>query len=1131
MMKRREAKKGIAAVLAAVLLAGGGLVLGEIPVAGTVMAAARRTEAGRAWEATSSNAVPEEGGKAATPSSAEMGTAETATPFNAVKGKSYIQEDGLWIFEAEEFYDKLTADGQAADLQPHTKIEIPLKQVEGFASGTYLAEVVYAGNGQRLEAKQGDESSRICCPDVGFEWESRRAVLGDRILELDRNEALEISADTDGCYGWVDQIRLTPINGVLLAAKDYVDPKDMVTGDGTCANMDPGVKLKIPVQGELAGGLYELCLWTCGNERSYRVEVNKEEAGTYETAGTVFENAWLHSDGWQGRYLLEEGDTITIEAPDGSYGWIGAVILNKLPEQFYEKDEATGIVVEAEAGVLPSGTSLNVKQIFDKDSDGWFKENGMRAVYYEIQLKAHGESLTGEDTAGEISLEIPLPSGFSKNDGETDVYYIGNDGPERLFAGWEGTRLKTVMELDEGANGVYAVTARDGIWHYEGEDYYDAWTDNGNAADFQKGKGELLQIPLEKGAGFRSGNYNLMIRYSGGGNSPITVLAGGESRATVTMPYLDWGTYGMALAQPLALKQGDTLALQAPEGQYQWIDWLEVRETRSFEAENEGVTAFAPEGVLPLGTQLTIEPAAGGAEEAFVAERLEKAEDILLFRLNFYLEEPEYRVTPAGRVELSIKADKASDWEKYCLYSVQENGGEMNLVKIPSSMKNGILTFQVSGEAGVFALVNGVGFMPVNYSENAIFDRLGGTVNPKETAEAGFPVQVRTRKDGNRYIYEGEAYYKAQQSTATADLQPGAQMPIVLSEHPDFRGGTYRVGVRSNGNRQMFRVKVNDQEAGTISRMGTDFTMAAMTEDFMAGTLDLNPSDVLTIEAEGGANYGWVDYVILERAGGEETMRRQEPAGKGLSYRAADYYEKTADGGAFADLQPGEAIHIPVSGNSEFVSGTYRISVTSNGNRTVLLLKKNGVVLGSIVRAAGSGFDRADLTKDVLNRNVILEPGDVITIEAPGTDPAQGPWGWVSQVELEQPPKASGTAKAEYRYDGEDYYQASLFSPAADLQAGDSLVVPLSDEPDFTAGTYRLSVLSNGTRERFEVSVNGQPVGSISKEAADYSDIDYSQDYLEGTLALAPGDVLTLTGQEGDYYGWVNYILLEREEG
>ena len=133
-------------------------------------------------------------------------------------------------------------------------------------------------------------------------------------------------------------------------------------------------------------------------------------------------------------------------------------------------------------------------------------------------------------------------------------------------------------------------------------------------------------------------------------------------------------------------------------------------------------------------------------------------------------------------------------------------------------------------------------------------------------------------------------------------------------------------------------------------------------------------------------------------------------------------------------------------------------------------------------------------------------------------------------MQLIPAPVGTGQPKAEYRYDGEDFYQASLYSPAADLQPGTSIVIPVSNDPDFVEGRYRLSVLSNGTREEFTVQLNGLPVGVIRRKATDYSDIDYSQDYLDMVLALQPGDVLTLTGQEGDFFGWVNYILLEREE-
>lgn len=113
-----------------------------------------------------------------------------------------------------------------------------------------------------------------------------------------------------------------------------------------------------------------------------------------------------------------------------------------------------------------------------------------------------------------------------------------------------------------------------------------------------------------------------------------------------------------------------------------------------------------------------------------------------------------------------------------------------------------------------------------------------------------------------------------------------------------------------------------------------------------------------------------------------------------------------------------------------------------------------------------------------MNHTLYLRPDDLISIEAPGTA-EDGPWGWVESVQLLPAPQAAGPAEDEYRYDGEDFYQASLYSPAADLQPGTSMVIPVSNDPDFGEGTYRLSILSNGTRERFHIRVNGSPVGDI----------------------------------------------------
>lgn len=319
-------------------------------------------------------------------------------------------------------------------------------------------------------------------------------------------------------------------------------------------------------------------------------------------------------------------------------------------------------------------------------------------------------------------------------------------------------------------------------------------------------------------------------------------------------------------------------------------------------------------------------------------------------------------------------------------------------------------------------------------------------------------------------------------------------------------------------------IKVNHREVGNLIRSETSFGMAYMTEDIMAGTLKLSPSDILTVEGEGGERYGWVDYVDLTYMGSASAKGSK----KTWTYRGTDIYEKPAENYPAADLQPGDSLSFKAGSIEGFEEGPYQIAVTSNGNRTRLWVKVNGQMAGSIVRTRGSGFEKSDFTCNVMNHTLFVRKDDVITLEAPG-NPEEGPWGWIETVQLIPAPEGSGSIKTEYRYDGEDFYQASLYSPAADLQPGTSITVPVSNDPDFAEGVYRLSILSNGTREQFSVLVNGKPVGVIGRKATDYSDTDYSQDYLDAPLALKPEDILTITGQEGDFYGWVNYILLERE--
>lgn len=217
---------------------------------------------------------------------------------------------------------------------------------------------------------------------------------------------------------------------------------------------------------------------------------------------------------------------------------------------------------------------------------------------------------------------------------------------------------------------------------------------------------------------------------------------------------------------------------------------------------------------------------------------------------------------------------------------------------------------------------------------------------------------------------------------------------------------------------------------------------------------------------------------------------------------------------------------IPLNTNAEFREGTYYLAVISNGNRTAMVVKKNGERIGSITRNE-SNFSMDAMTMDVLQRPISLSPEDVISIFAPGDE--SGPYGWVDQIilmpsEISRPQEQK---KEDFRYPAWAYGTASLYLPAADLQPGESLQIPLMDNPSFVEGQYRLAVISNGTREEFAVLVNGQPVGNIFRKPSDYGDNGMSSDKLDQLLYLKPSDVVTIIGQEGDFYGWVSALVLE----
>ena len=376
-------------------------------------------------------------------------------------------------------------------------------------------------------------------------------------------------------------------------------------------------------------------------------------------------------------------------------------------------------------------------------------------------------------------------------------------------------------------------------------------------------------------------------------------------------------------------------------------------------------------------------------------------------------------------------------------------------------------------------------------------------------------------EDG-RLIYEGEAYYTKQNDNPAADLQPGEQIRIPVSDNGRFKDGNYRVLVRSCGNREVFTIRVNGMDVGSISRGITDYGMDEMTTDGSGGEIFLKAGDILAIEGEAGAKYGWVDYIALEPVSGAQAAWSQAR----YTYEAEDFYTKQKDNPA-ADLQPGEEILIPLNSNPEFKEGTYYILALSCGDRTAIDVKVNGNLLGSITRNK-TNFAMSAMTLDALQRPVKLSPADTIALCSPGEKGSDsGPWGWVDQLVLMEAPASTPEDLEEYRYPAQAYGKASTFLPSADLQPGESLVIPLADHRRFKEGRYRLIVVSNGTRERFEIYVNGQLAGEILRKPSDYGDNGMSWDELAQPLYLRPGDTVTIRGQEGEFYGWVSALVLE----
>ena len=934
----------------------------------------------------------------------------------------------------------------------------------------------------------------------------------------------------------------------IIAAKNYwqLEGEDFfseTTDGGAAANPGQGasIEFRIPDLESFESGLYNLTIRVKGYQ-NYQVLVNGADQGTLEKPGINWEEDYGEFN-FTAPLDLSGGDTLTLKA-DEQYGWVDCIKL--IPCQpFEETDGNTEVTVTAEPGVVPAETVLVVEPVEEESEAyetissalGAAGSQTLQFAFYDISLVRNGAEL---QPSGTLQIRLPIPEDFERDPEKLSVYYISD----------KGRRSALEFEVD----GDYAVFETDHLsWYgilnqslsnelyYEGEDFYAGGSTAGNYyADLQPG--DRIEIPLDSNPGFAEGNYEIglracahRVRYVVAVNGQaVGMIQRGKSDFAGSETAADWDENW--LEGSIHLKEGDEISLYAMttkkdgSGPYGWVDYVKLKQTKkapeqwqvlkeiSLEAENYAPEEKAdydtsPEGVVNLAgpsyrLELPITLADGFPEEG----------DDYLFTMYTTGVMRSYEVEVNGQVVLS--GERAGSG--YELKNMTREVGESLIHLEPGDIL--AVSFLEQEEGNNWG--NYIDRIVLNSNRKAPNREIGNRTGARIAVEAAESLLKHqgpsTGMEDGRLIYEGEAYYTKQNDNPAADLQPGEQIRIPVSDNGRFKDGNYRVLVRSCGNREVFTIRVNGMDVGSISRGITDYGMDEMTTDGSGGEIFLKAGDILAIEGEAGAKYGWVDYIALEPVSGAQAAWSQAR----YTYEAEDFYTKQKDNPA-ADLQPGEEILIPLNSNPEFKEGTYYILALSCGDRTAIDVKVNGNLLGSITRNK-TNFAMSAMTLDALQRPVKLSPADTIALCSPGEKGSDsGPWGWVDQLVLMEAPASTPEDLEEYRYPAQAYGKASTFLPSADLQPGESLVIPLADHRRFKEGRYRLIVVSNGTRERFEIYVNGQLAGEILRKPSDYGDNGMSWDELAQPLYLRPGDTVTIRGQEGEFYGWVSALVLE----
>ena len=88
-------------------------------------------------------------------------------------------------------------------------------------------------------------------------------------------------------------------------------------------------------------------------------------------------------------------------------------------------------------------------------------------------------------------------------------------------------------------------------------------------------------------------------------------------------------------------------------------------------------------------------------------------------------------------------------------------------------------------------------------------------------------------------------------------------------------------------------------------------------------------------------------------------------------------------------------------------------------------------------------------------------------------------------------------------------------------------MIPLNSNPEFKEGTYYILALSCGDRTAIDVKVNGNLLGSITRNKTNFAMSAMTLDALQRPVKLSPADTIALCspgekGSDSGPWGWIS---------